>query len=734
MKMNIKKSLLRVAGFFCLSGSMVLASCSAEPDDSDLYTFTGETIEDFIVNNEASFSDFNYILQRAGYDRILSSYGTYTCFVPTNEAVRTYVNELYNDEDAMLPHHGMPEVADKNNVPLENLTDSLCRSIAMYHVAGIEYKTASLGASGVVTPLSGPQINTGIAESGDVILNDKAVITNADYEVVNGIVHVINSVIPRANKLISTDLLKDGRFSIFSEALRLTGLDQQMERIKKNPFTIEAPEIKPGEDGETSYWVTPEPSDIKFTIFAETDEVFRANGINSVEDLVRKAAEWYGKAATGSTRTDTEGWYDWYRNNNVTIDTDVNGDYTKENHVLNMFIRYHILAYGVAKNSLTIDYCVYDKSGWSGDSYDYYETTLPKTLLKVWYVKKERKYYINRYVTNNTLSDGVGENVETMGSEAMHTLVYQGVWIDVDNSISSLNGYIYPVNDILLYNSQVPNGVLNERMRFDTLSMLGEVMSSGFRGIYCQDMVSRSGNSSVGRIRFPVDYFDNIVVYNGNKTKLDMNLLANPGNNSFLLYKGDSFQGKGVYDFAIKLPPVPDGMYELRVAATNFGQRGSMMQFYLGESPDLNDLKPIDIPIDLRLPTSTLSGSEEDKARLLSIGYCEINNEDAYPDAYADRGVESDKVMRTHSYMRDGLSIVKESDGSNYKPVTYNARFAGYQLRRILTKENLKQRDYWLRVKSVLPKYDDKKFQLDYIEIVPQRVYDGVGAYREDLY
>ena len=347
---------------------------------------------------------------------------------------------------------------------------------------------------------------------------------------------------------------------------------------------------------------------------------------------------------------------------------------------------------------------------------------------------KNEPFYINRYVTNNTLSDGVGENVETMGSEAMHTLVYQGVWIDVDNSISSLNGYIYPVNDILLYNSQVPNGVLNERMRFDTLSMLGEVMSSGFRGIYCQDMVSRSGNSSVGRIRFPVDYFDNIVVYNGNKTKLDMNLLANPGNNSFLLYKGDSFQGKGVYDFAIKLPPVPDGMYELRVAATNFGQRGSMMQFYLGESPDLNDLKPIDIPIDLRLPTSTLSGSEEDKARLLSIGYCEINNEDAYPDAYADRGVESDKVMRTHSYMRDGLSIVKESDGSNYKPVTYNARFAGYQLRRILTKENLKQRDYWLRVKSVLPKYDDKKFQLDYIEIVPQRVYDGVGAYREDLY
>lgn len=735
--MNIKKSLLMLSGVVLLAGSMALSSCSAEPDDSDLYTFTGETIEDFITNNEADFSNFNYILRRAGYDRILSSYGTYTCFLPTNDAVKAYVQKLYDDPGAIFPHNGMPELSasQAKNVPVENLTDSLCRAIAMYHVSAVTYKTSQLGNNRGVSPISGPQINTTVDENGNTVLNGESVITMPDYEVVNGFVHVVNAVIPRANKLVVTDILKDGRFNIFAEALRKTGLDKMLEQRKKADLKETLPEVTPGEDGYSGYWVTKEPSDIKFTIFAETDEVLKANRINDVEALVKYAAECYEKCASGTADTGTEGWYDWYRNNNITVDTDPEGDFTKENHVLNMFIRYHILPFGVARNSLTIDQCVYDKGGWNGDSYDYYETQLPKTLLKVWYVKNEGRYYINRYVTNNTMTDGVGAAVESMGSN--HEVRNTGAWIDVDNVITSLNGYIYPIDKVLVYNDEVANGVLNERMRFDVLSMLGETMSSDFRGMFCQDLVSRSGKADVARVRFPVDYFDNVVVYNGNKTKLDMNLIANPGENAYLLYKGDSFQGKGVYDFALKLPPVPDGTYELRVAATNFGNRGSMMQFYLGESSDVASMKPIDIPIDLRLPTNTAPDKpgDEDAARLRAIGYVEIEDQKNYPDAYEDRGVESDKAMRAHGYMRDGLSIVKENDRTyGYKPRKMNARYAGYQLRRILTRENLAQRDYWLRVKSVLPKYDDKKFQLDYIELVPVTVADGTGNMREDLY
>ena len=61
-----------------------MTSCSEKIDESNLYTFTGETIEDFLLNRNDEFSDFNYVLKRTGYDKILSAYGTYTCFAPTN--------------------------------------------------------------------------------------------------------------------------------------------------------------------------------------------------------------------------------------------------------------------------------------------------------------------------------------------------------------------------------------------------------------------------------------------------------------------------------------------------------------------------------------------------------------------------------------------------------------------------------------------------------------------------
>ena len=74
------------------------SSCKEDIDESNLYTFTGETIEDYLANRPEQFSDFNYLLTRIGYDKILSAYGTYTCFAPTNEAVAEYLDSLYDDE------------------------------------------------------------------------------------------------------------------------------------------------------------------------------------------------------------------------------------------------------------------------------------------------------------------------------------------------------------------------------------------------------------------------------------------------------------------------------------------------------------------------------------------------------------------------------------------------------------------------------------------------------------
>ena len=52
-------------------------------------------------------TSFNYILTRVGLDRMMASYGQYTCYAPSNEGVALYIDSLYNDPEASIPHNGM---------------------------------------------------------------------------------------------------------------------------------------------------------------------------------------------------------------------------------------------------------------------------------------------------------------------------------------------------------------------------------------------------------------------------------------------------------------------------------------------------------------------------------------------------------------------------------------------------------------------------------------------------
>lgn len=710
MKMNIFKSLLRAAGFLLIPACITMSSCSEDIDESDLYTFTGETIEDFISNNSEQFSSFNYILTRSGYDRILSTYGSgskeyYTCFVPDNAAVAEYIDSLYNDKESKIEHNGMTENS------LEGLSDSLCMDITLFHVLGTKKLTTDMNSSGLRT-LLGRMITTDtklVDGKPRMVLNDAAAIIDSHDDCVNGVVHVIDKVIPRSNKTIVRELqLNTEKFSIFYQALEETGLVEKLDAVDKE-LTAEKP-------APVAEYYIPKECKRGFTIFAETNEVFAAHGIKTLDDLKRHANEWYGKAATGDRRTETEGWYDYYRNNKIEVSTGT--DYTNEHNTLNMFMRYHILNYALSRDALTLDHNILTGYGYPGDAYDYYETMLPKTLMKVWWVKKENKTYINRYVANNTLTDGV----ETIGSAAMHELIYKGCEVDKSNVISPLDGYIYPIDDILLYDSQVPMGVLNERIRIDAVTMLGELMSNGFRGMKTDELTVLNGGKTAGRARFPIDYFDNLVVYNGNNTQIDMNILAGgPNPSDYLLYRGDSFQGMGIFDFAIKLPPVPDGVYEIRINLDCM-QHGTMLQYYLGQAPAIAAMEALDIPLDMRM------NSNFNEPRLIEIGCIDINDQNNNPDAYADRGLESDRVMRSHKYMRGPLSTVKSSAQDMI------SRFKAYQIRRILDTRTLKQQDYWMRLKTVL---DDgntqRKFQIDYVEFVPVNVAQN-DRYLEDMY
>ena len=672
-----------------VGGGLLLTGCKEDIDESNLYTFTGETIEDYLVNRSERFSSFNYILSRIGYDKILAAYGTYTCFAPDNDAVAAYVDSLYEDmSNPELPHNGMTKPG------LEGLTDSLCNDIALFHLLGTEVMSVYMGNGMTVKTILGREITTSLdSASNQVAVNRNSLILSngVDNDLENGVLHEISQVITRSNLLIAGEMEShQDMFSVFSNALKATGLADTLTAVSHD---FEKITIKTG-------FLLPSKCEMGYTIFAETDDSLAAAGIVDVESMADYARKVYANCAE---------WYDYVRNNNIEIS--LGTDYKNPWNVLSMFLRYHILKYKIPYTKLTNHHNEISKV----TLVEYYETMLPYTLLKV--TKNGTSLRLNRWVENSSLTNRVAE----LMPDSLSTVLFEGIELAGQKSqISPTNGYIHPINGVLVYNADVPRGALNERLRFDDAGLFGEMMSNSFRRITDSEVDALNGGKrgtdgdlSGAYIRIPPGFLEYMKIYNGDETRL----YYLPGQSSgWSNYQGDEFNCKGHYDFAMRLPPVPEGTYELRIGYTAEGneQRG-MLQFYLGTSSDLTTMKALDIPLDMRIVPVNNSDLTPD----VYTGWCDWNKLD-------DKGVESDVNMRNLGYMRGPLYYTVGVNSGNY------ARNNPKDLRRILTRQHFGQGEYWLRFKSVLDS-DHHQFHLDYIEFCPENVYNST-TYIEDMY
>jgi len=725
MKKNLFKVCGRLVALFAIGLPLFTAS-NPEPDESDLFTATGETASDYI-KRKSDLTSFDYILSRVGLDRNLSSYGSYTCFAPNNAAIDKYLEQLYNDEEALIPHNGMTELS------LEGLTDSLCSDIARYHMATGSFTTIDMGGAGmVVNSMLGRPINTsGAVDSiGRVTLNKEAVIIEPDSVVTNGVVHVIDHVVPRSNRVVSEELERIPEYSIFAQALQLTGLADSLVKTKKD---VEYPDPTTWDHKDTDKKELYAPTECKiaYTIFAEPNDVFAANGINTIEDLIAKCNEWYGSAAE---------WYDYPAEKGIAIST--GDDYTNRFNTLNMFVAYHILYAGMPETQLVYEW----GNGKDGSNdywnyvngtapYDYYETMLPGTILKIWQPygntknssARTKSLYINRYIARNTLTDEVG----TQGSLDMHPVVRQGVRItrtiddpsDEHLNVSSINGYIHKLQGILLYDETVPKGVLHERMRFDTTTFLPEFINNNFRMASITTVSGWNGGGSGSRIAFPHDpegprFFEGVVSYT-DQNRLRYNVVG-----AYNAWQGNTFQGWGNYDLAVKMPPLPTNTYEFRIFYTPMSH-GGMMQFYMGNSSNKGSMMALDIPLDVRVSITDPR-----------IGWVNYLEED-------DMGLATDASLRNHGYMRGLFSYCDHAErndvGNNQlgDNTDRNQRYTStgnQSLRKIMGRMTIKQsEEHWFRIKSLISDQSELKWQLDYVEFVPVDVVDN-DTYSEDWF
>lgn len=143
-------------------------------------TTTNVNIYGYLKKNPDQFSEFVKILDRTGYDGFLDAYGAYTLFVPTNDAIKAYLQAA-----------GKSSVDDIDTAQLKNLVK--------LHVIEDTITTNAFkdGKLPLVT-LYGQYLLTGVSNQEGVsryTINRQAAVTQSNIMAGNGVIHVIDHVL-----------------------------------------------------------------------------------------------------------------------------------------------------------------------------------------------------------------------------------------------------------------------------------------------------------------------------------------------------------------------------------------------------------------------------------------------------------------------------------------------------------------------------------------------------------
>ena len=298
----------------CALGTVV--SCSDEPDTSNYYTFTGEMMNDYLESH-SEFSEFAAIVKRAGMMELLSAYGHYTCFPPTNEAFAAYYKK-----------RGISSI--------DQLTDADCDTIARTHLVGNMYATSEMN-DGVLTTANMNRRYIEVSHDLDndsnavVFLNRTAhiIFTMQDDSVENGIMQPITEVLESSNSMLPDVMKTNPRISLFYSALVETRLVDSLYKFRDDTYNAkDYPRYKYTSHVNKETATVPDEKKYGFTAFVPTDSVLNAlYGITNLRQLYDKACEIYDAVYPEDVNTEAHNFE----------------NLTDRKNPLNRFIAYHIL-------------------------------------------------------------------------------------------------------------------------------------------------------------------------------------------------------------------------------------------------------------------------------------------------------------------------------------------------------------------------------------------------------
>ncbi|HPV19020.1 MAG TPA: fasciclin domain-containing protein, partial [Prolixibacteraceae bacterium] len=252
----------------------LLPACNSDDVGDNFYTFTGETVGQYIKNRPETYSEFAHILDTTGVMGLMNAYGDYTCFLPDNEAVIRFYKS-------------------KGKTSIKDFSLDVLKKIAYDHIIKDFTIATEDFIEGFLTKqtMSGRYVDIGISsdETGLVYtVNTTSKITEKDIEAHNGIIHVISEVLsPTENTLVEV-ISADQDFSLFFEALQATGLDKNISLIKDEDYVPDPDYVTRENTGVVYNYArvrVPRERKYGFTALMESNETFKKNGINNLDDL-----------------------------------------------------------------------------------------------------------------------------------------------------------------------------------------------------------------------------------------------------------------------------------------------------------------------------------------------------------------------------------------------------------------------------------------------------------------
>ena len=709
----MRKFILTLTALF-----FIICSCTENIDTSARYVFTEHTVVSYLEAHE-EYSQYVELMKhvpvsirsKSSVYQLLTARGNYTCFALTNSAINAYLQDLV--EEGLISEPSWNAFTDSTKL------DSVRKVVVQNTIIdGGDMESERYTISLITTFANGkenaeftlPTIydhKLTVSQKGkgnDTLYLDKECPMdpiNCDIPVINGVVHQLHKVIAPKDESCERYLqnILDNKiegYLMFAKALQACGLLDTLGKVRDEKYEsmYQAGEIsdmsnymdKGGYDmtniaGDPNAYA-PEHRKYGFTFFCETDEFWKAEGIDpTASNALEKLQNWIAEKQ-------------YYLSDGGYV---VNTDYKSPKNMLHQWLVYHILPMKIPANKLVyhcneLGYSLSSPSKYTIPVMEWYPVYGGDRLIKIYESAESNGIYLNSFPERN---NGINDD----GHESYCDPEKRGVLIETnsENVVSTdiVNACIYPISSPLYYNDVTRDDLGKERIRIDLFSLFPEAITNGIR----------RADSPLGRwqhVYIPKNYpyFNNMTFLNN-----DMEFIHYNGYKAaWANYCQDEDKAWGKFDVRFKLPPVPKrNTYEFRYKLLATAARG-IVQVYFGNNPD--KLPVAGIPINMTYNVEVFFGEGATWSDLSDSGKEE------------DIIIDLDHKLRNHGLMKATRHETELNSNT--------ARSKNNCSRHIIVRQTLDPNEtYYVRFKTVQPDLERPELYLDYFEFCPKEIYDS---------